>query len=101
MRVPSGNMAILGGLMEDRINYQNQRIPIAGQIPIAGELLNSRNNVARKSELVIFLRPIVVKDASLHGDYADYRDKLPGADFFEKNNVGPSRQGFDVGSSPR
>lgn len=82
MRVPSGNMAILGGLMEDRINYQNQRIPIAGQIPIAGELVNSRNNLAQKTELVIFLRPVVIRDASLDGDYANMRGYLPDGSFF-------------------
>lgn len=98
MRVASGNIAILGGLMEDKISYQNQRIPIIGQIPIAGELVNSRNNVAQKSELVIFLRPVVIKDASLDGDYAKMRNLLPGERFFSQpkeaqpfNNLTPSR----------
>ncbi|MDZ4317002.1 MAG: secretin N-terminal domain-containing protein [Azonexus sp.] len=98
MRVNSGNIAILGGLMENKINYQNQRIPIIGQIPIAGELVNSRNNLAQKSELVIFLRPVVIKDASLEGDYAAIRSLLPGDSFFSQpkeaqpfNNVAPSR----------
>lgn len=98
MRVNSGNIAILGGLMEDKINYQNQRIPIIGQIPIAGELVNSRNNLAQKSELVIFLRPVVIKDASLEGDYAAIRSLLPSDSFFSQpkeaqpfNNVAPSR----------
>jgi general secretion pathway protein D len=98
MRVNSGNIAILGGLMEDKINYQNQRIPIIGQIPIAGELVNSRNNLSQKSELVIFLRPVVIKDASLEGDYAGMRSLLPGDGFFSPpkeaqpfNNVAPRR----------
>jgi general secretion pathway protein D len=86
MRVASGNIAILGGLMEDKIDYKNQRVPGLGQIPIAGEVLNSRNNIARKSELVIFLRPIVIKDASLDGDYASMRDFLPGGTFFRQPN---------------
>ncbi len=98
MRVNSGNIAILGGLMEDKINYQNQRIPIIGQIPIAGELVNSRNNLSQKSELVIFLRPVVIKDASLEGDYAAIRSLLPGDSFFNQpkeaqpfNNIAPRR----------
>lgn len=86
MQVASGNIAILGGLMEDKIDYQNQRVPIAGQLPIAGELLNNRNNVARKSELVVFLRPVVIKDASLDGDYAALRNLLPGDGFFRQPN---------------
>ncbi len=86
MRVASGNIAILGGLMEDKINYQNQRVPIAGQIPLAGELLNNRNNAAQKTELVIFLRPVVIKDASLDGDYSGMRRFLPGQGFFDQPN---------------
>ncbi len=84
MRVSSGEIAILGGLMEDKIEYQNQRIPIVGQIPVLGELVNNRSNLARKSELVIFLRPIVIKDASLNGDYSPYRSQLPSNSFFEQ-----------------
>jgi MSHA type pilus biogenesis protein MshL len=92
MRVSSGEIAILGGLMEDKIDYQNQRIPVVGQIPIAGELVNNRNNSARKSELVIFLRPVVIKDASLNGDYSNYRSQLPGEDFFKQS---PEAQPFN------
>lgn len=98
MRVASGNIAILGGLMEDKISYQNQRIPIVGQIPLVGELVNSRNNQAQKSELVIFLRPVVIKDASIDGDYVGMRDLLPDERFFSQpkeaqpfNNISPSR----------
>ncbi|MBP8168384.1 MAG: secretin N-terminal domain-containing protein [Azonexus sp.] len=98
MRVASGNIAILGGLMEDKISYQNQRIPIIGQIPLVGELVNSRNNQAQKSELVIFLRPVVIKDASIDGDYVGMRDLLPDERFFSQpkeaqpfNNISPSR----------
>ena len=97
MRVNSGNIAILGGLMEDKIDYQNQRVPLLSQIPVAGELVNNRNNAAKKTELVIFLRPVVIKDASLEGDYAGMRGYLPGDSFFAQPgeaqpfNILPSR----------
>jgi len=97
MRVASGNIAILGGLMEDKIDYQTRRVPVLGQIPLAGELVNNRNNAAQKTELVIFLRPVVIKDASLDGDYAGMRSFLPGDTFFAQPNeaqpfnVAPSR----------
>jgi len=98
MRVGSGDTAILGGLMEDKIDYQNQRVPVIGQIPIAGELVTGRNNVAQKTELVIFLRPVVIKDASLEGDYAGMKPFLPSQEFFSQpkeaqpfNYFAPSR----------
>lgn len=97
MRVASGNTAVLGGLMEDKIDYQNQRVPLLGQIPILGEVANNRDNLARKTELVIFLRPVVIKDASLDGDYASMKGYLPGDNFFAQPNeaqpfnIAPSR----------
>ncbi len=84
MRVTSGEVAVLGGLMEDGVNWKTGRVPILGQLPLVGELFNTRNNAATKSELVIFLRPVIIKDPSLNGDYAGYRSQLPGADFFEQ-----------------
>lgn len=83
MRVASGNTAVLGGLMEDRIDYRNQRVPLLGQLPVAGELLNNRNNQAAKTELVIFLRPQVIRETGMHGDYGRLNSFLPGPDFFD------------------
>ncbi|MGE5470210.1 MAG: secretin N-terminal domain-containing protein [Bacteroidota bacterium] len=97
MRVASGDIAVLGGLMEDKVDYQTRRLPLAGQIPLAGELVNNRNNLAQKSELVIFLRPIVIKEASLDGDFRNLRDFLPDRDFFRPPN---EAQPFNLAPSP-
>lgn len=98
VKVPSGQIAVMGGLMQEEVNNATDAIPAAHNIPILGNLFRNLNDRSNKTELVIFLRPIVVKDASLHGDYADYREKLPSVDFFGKSNVGPPRQRFDSGS---
>lgn len=83
MRISSGDIAVLGGLMEDGVSYGTGRIPLLGQIPLAGELITKRDNNARKSELVIFLRPVVIKEASINGEYAGLKDKLPSPGFFQ------------------
>lgn len=82
MRVPDGDIAVLGGLMEDRVSLQSGRVPLIGDIPVLGEIFTTRNNTARKTELVIFLRPIIVRDASLAGDYRGFREQLPDRQFF-------------------
>lgn len=84
MRLSTGEIAVLGGLMEDSLNLARDRVPVAGAIPGAGELLTRRENSARKSELVIFLRPIQIMDSSLKGDYAPLAGHLPNTDFFRK-----------------
>lgn len=82
MRVASGDIAVLGGLMEEGADYRSGRIPLLGDIPLLGELLTTRANSTRKSELVIFLRPVVIKEASLAGDYAGLRPLVPSNGFF-------------------
>lgn len=98
MRVNSGEIAVLGGLMTDTIDWKDGRVPILGQLPLVGELFNTRNNSAIKSELVIFLRPVIIMDPSLDGDYAGYRSQLPGEDFFRQT---PEAQLFNVSPNPQ
>ena len=89
LRVQSGQVAVLGGLMQDAVTNIEDTIPGVRDIPGIGQLLSQRKDINQKTELVIFLRPVVIKDASIDGDYASYRNQLPGADFFSKPN--PSR----------
>ncbi len=89
LRVQSGQVAVLGGLMQDAVTNIEDTIPGVRDIPGLGALLSQRKDINQKTELVIFLRPVVIKDASIDGDYASYRNQLPGADFFSKPN--PSR----------
>ena len=101
LRIESGNIAIMGGLMEDRLSNRDQGLPAVSSIPIFGNLFQNRNDTRRKTELVIFLRPVILKDASLEGDYAEYRNLLPGKDFFEKGNLGSPQQQLDLGRKPQ
>ena len=81
LRLRSGEIAVLGGLMEDRVDHDTGRIPLLGDIPVLGELFTRRDNTVRRTELLIFLRPLLVDDPSTRGDYAGYADQLPGPDF--------------------
>jgi general secretion pathway protein D len=88
IRVNSGQMAVLGGLIEDSVNDIEDTIPVVNSIPFLGSLFSSRNRNNTKTELVVFLRPVVVKDASMDGDYRAFRSLLPGDDFISKPNPG-------------
>jgi general secretion pathway protein D len=82
LKVASGQTAILGGLMLDSFEGRRDGLPLASRIPFLGDLVSNRNDRTTKSELVIFIRPVVVRDASVEGDLAGYRRYLPGSDFF-------------------
>jgi general secretion pathway protein D len=99
IRVENGNIAVMGGLMEDAMDNTDNTVPVVSRIPIVGSLFQNRDDTRRKTELVVFLRPIVVKDASLDGDYAAFRDKVPGQNFFG-NNPGPAQPSIDLGARP-
>ncbi|MBL8431715.1 MAG: secretin N-terminal domain-containing protein [Dechloromonas sp.] len=98
MRVNSGEIAVLGGLMEDSVNWRTGRVPLVGQLPLIGELFTTRNNAAVKSELVVFLRPVIIRDPSLNGDFSSLRPMLPGETFFAQP---PEAQPFNVSPGSR
>lgn len=81
MRIDSGQIAVMGGLMEDAINHAKDTVPGLGSIPLVGEAFTGRNETSKKTELVIFLRPVVIKEASLEGDYRHSGVRPPDADF--------------------
>ena len=77
MRVQSGDIAILGGLMQDSRDKTSNEIPGFNTLPVFGNLFKYREEKSNKSELVIFLRPTVLSEASLNGDFRDFRANLP------------------------
>ena len=81
LRLSNGEIAIMGGLMEDRIDYTTNAVPGLASIPGIGNLFRNRNDTSTKSELVIFLRPTIIRDPSVDGDYRAVRADLPGSDF--------------------
>ncbi len=87
MRIGSGDIAVLGGLMEDRMDNRNGRVPGLGAIPLFGELFNSRANASKKTELVILIRPTIIQDASINGDFSQFSERLPDKNFFRTDAV--------------
>jgi general secretion pathway protein D len=90
LRIQSGQIAMLGGLMQDQVENAEDGIPGVRNIPGIGQLLSQRKDQTRKTELVIFLRATVIRDPSMEGDFRRFSDLLPGNDYFVKPN--PQRE---------
>ncbi|MFQ5642098.1 MAG: pilus (MSHA type) biogenesis protein MshL [Thiogranum sp.] len=75
LRVRSGQIAVLGGLIQDSIQLNDQGIPGLTELDYVGDAFTYRNNKIKKSELVIFLRPRVI--ASIDQQMDTYTDYLP------------------------
>jgi general secretion pathway protein D len=73
-----GQVIVLGGLIQDDITQTDSKVPLLGDIPILGRLFRSTRDVHVKRNLMVFLRPTVVRDraglAALSGKkYNDIR----------------------------
>ncbi|MDA8391032.1 MAG: pilus (MSHA type) biogenesis protein MshL [Gammaproteobacteria bacterium] len=67
VRARSGQVIVLGGLMEDDATNQNAHIPFFGDLPVIGNLFKDKRVVHEKKELVILLKPTVVNLAAPWG----------------------------------
>lgn len=76
MKVRDGETAVLGGLMQDDQSNATDQIPGVGNVPVVGELFKVRSNQSNKSELVIFLRPTILRDSSIDVDASFMRSQL-------------------------
>ncbi len=68
----------MAGCRRIRVTKNNNHIPILGEIPVLGWLFSSHHNVTTKQELLIFLRPVVLRDTdAANANAVESVDKLP------------------------
>jgi general secretion pathway protein D len=61
--VDDGAILVLGGLIEDRFTDQKSKVPLLGDLPVVGGLFRSETRTRRRTNLMVFLRPVVLRDA--------------------------------------
>jgi general secretion pathway protein D len=81
--VDDGEILVLGGLIEDTLRESEQRVPVLGRIPILGNLFRSRKTDKVKTNLLVFIRPKIMRDAramslETNAKYNLIRDVLEG-----------------------
>ncbi|CAN7518744.1 type II secretion system secretin GspD [Paraburkholderia hospita] len=119
----NGEIIVLGGLMQDNYQVNNSKVPLLGDIPWIGQLFRSENKVRAKTNLLVFLRPVIINDRdtaqAVTANRYDYIQGVTGA-YKSDNNlikdkddpvvppmpVGPSQGGsplnlFDLDSMRR
>lgn len=58
-----GGMVILGGLIDEDVQESVSKVPLLGDIPILGHLFKSTNTTRRKRNLLVFIRPTILRDS--------------------------------------
>jgi general secretion pathway protein D len=61
--VDDGQIIVLGGLIEDKYSDNKSKVPLLGDIPVLGALFRSESRTKTRTNLMVFLRPVVMRDA--------------------------------------
>jgi general secretion pathway protein D len=61
--VDDGAILVLGGLIEDRFITNKSKVPLLGDLPLIGGLFRTESRERRRTNLMVFLRPVVLRDA--------------------------------------
>lgn len=78
--VASGQTVLLAGLISERSNGVRQGVPVLDQIPGVGDAFAHTNNTVKRTELIIFIRPQIIRDSvDAHTVAEELRAKLKGA----------------------
>ena len=62
--VEDGAIVVLGGLLTDEYSGGQEKVPLLGDVPFFGNLFKGQQRTRKKSNLMVFLRPVVVRDAA-------------------------------------
>jgi general secretion pathway protein D len=80
--VDDGQIVVLGGLIQDDQNAAVDKVPLLGDIPYLGALFKYETRNRKRTNLMIFLRPVILRDdksaAALTADRYDYIRNLQG-----------------------
>nr|WP_297354354.1 type II secretion system secretin GspD [uncultured Caldimonas sp.] len=68
--VDDGQIIVLGGLMQDQYSDGRSKVPVLGDVPVLGGLFRSENRTRRKTNLMVFLRPVVMRDQDSAGKFS-------------------------------
>lgn len=59
-----GEVIVLGGLIQDDEQLSRSQVPILGDIPLIGNAFRSKNNSTKRTNLMVFIRPTIIRDSS-------------------------------------
>jgi len=92
--VDDGKTIVLGGLLDETLDQVHQKVPILGDLPIIGALFRSTQTVKVKRNLMIFLKPSIVRDAATQSQLTSEK-----YNFLRAQQLWAKERGVDLMSS--
>jgi len=91
LQVQSGQTVVLGGLMQNVKNKKDVGLPYLSSLPGIGGLFKYKDDIFEKTEIVIFLRPIMISNNNTKSTFRSFGHLLPSEN--EKPSLIPSTTG--------
>ena len=68
-----GSIVVLGGLIQDQYTNDNSKVPWLGSLPLIGALFRTEDKDRTKTDLMVFLRPVIVRDSDTENSISNNR----------------------------
>jgi general secretion pathway protein D len=69
--VDDGQVVVLGGLIEETVGEDEQKVPLLGDIPLLGNLFRSRATDITRTNLMVFIHPVILRDGTTTSNYTN------------------------------
>ncbi len=89
--VEDGNTIVLGGLIDEDLRQSEEKVPILGDIPLLGALFRSTRTAKTKRNLMVFLRPVIMRDAATNTQIASSK-----YNYFRAKQLNMKQQGVNL-----
>lgn len=97
--VDDGGTIVLGGLIDEDVQESVSKVPLLGDIPLIGNLFKSTSSSVRKRNLMVFLRPTIVRDAVKMNDISHRKYNYMRAQMLDRQSQGIPLMPFNDGPS--
>ncbi len=89
--VEDGNTIVLGGLIDEQLRQTEEKVPILGDVPLLGALFRATGTTKTKRNLMVFLRPVILRDAATNSQVANSK-----YNFFRAQQIDMKQQGVNL-----
>jgi general secretion pathway protein D len=89
--VEDGDTVVLGGLIDENLQQTEEKVPVLGDVPLLGALFRSTSTTKVKQNLMVFLRPVILRDAATNTQIASSK-----YNYFRAKQVDMKQEGIKL-----
>jgi general secretion pathway protein D len=94
--VEDGNTIVLGGLLREDLQQVEEKVPLLGDLPLLGGLFRAQSTTKTKRNLMVFIRPVILRDAATYSQQSSSKYNYFRAQQLELRQQGVNLMSDDV-----